>query len=336
MRIVFIGGTKRGYLALKSLIENHAHVVCILSLRQDEHELERYEQPIRELADRHQIPCHESKWLSERDYAGLVAEARPDLGFVVGCRVLLAKAIYQIPNLGTLALHDSLLPEYRGFAPLNWSIINGRDHTGVTLFYLNESMDGGDILAQKRVVIGPRDEGPVVYNRICEATVDLVLNAVSLFERGNPPRKSQQAFEGSFTCARVPDDGLIDWKDSTANIFNLVRALAHPYPGAFTFYQGEKLTVWKAEPAESPAPYVGRISGRVVKIARSAGWADVLTGDGILRLRQVQRLDQARQPAAEVLTSIRGTLGLDVLELLKRIKVLESELSRAPNSQPAP
>jgi methionyl-tRNA formyltransferase len=150
MRTLFIGGTKRGYLTLKRLIRDGANVVGIVSLLQNAHEVERYEKPIKTLAEEYKIPLYETKWLKDKYYEQIIAEnIKPDIAFVVGCRVLLPKDIYKIPSLGTFAVHDSFLPDYRGFAPLNWSIINGEDNTGVTLYCLNELMDGGDIVAQK-------------------------------------------------------------------------------------------------------------------------------------------------------------------------------------------
>ena len=122
MRVLFIGSTKRGFLALQTLVEAGAELVGVLSLRQDEHEKERYERRIAEFAARLHVPLHETKWLNDRDYADIIRNRwRPDIAFVVGCRLRLPREIYTAPPAGTLAVHDSCLPEYRGFAPLNWA-----------------------------------------------------------------------------------------------------------------------------------------------------------------------------------------------------------------------
>lgn len=329
MRTLFIGGTKRGYLTLRALVDGGADVVGIVSLQQDEHEVERYEEPIRALAEEFDIPHYETKWMKDRDYAELISkEIQPDIAFVVGCRILIPKEIYQIPLLGTLAVHDSLLPEYRGFAPLNWSILNGEDHTGVTLFYLSELMDGGDIVAQKPVPIGPDDTAPVVYERVCQATVDLVLEAYPLLAQGSVPRIKQDYPTGSFTCSRTPADGMIYWSKPTIAIYNRVRALTYPYPGAFTYYEGKKLMVWKAKPLSNPSYYAGRIPGRVISISKSDGYVDVLTGDGVLRIFEVQFDGEDRTAAANVIRSVRSTLGLRAVDLLDRIQALEQRVAR--------
>lgn len=328
MRTLFIGGTKRGYLTLEALVRSGASVSGVISLRQDEHERDRFEEPIRELAAGHGIPLWETKWLKDRDYISIVRdEIRPDIAFVVGCRILIPEALYGLPRLGSLAVHDSMLPEYRGFAPLNWAILNGEDHTGVTLFYLSEKMDGGDIVAQRRVPIGPHDTAPEVYERVCRTTIDVILDSYSQLEAGTAPRRVQDYSEGTFTCSRGPADGEIDWSRPTASIYNQVRALASPYPGAYTFFEGRKLTVWSARPKEGAPRFAGRIPGRVT--GRSDEGVEVLTGDGVLIVSEVQLEGAEPSSAASVLRSVRITLGLRTSDLLERIRQLERQLEAA-------
>ena len=327
MRVLFIGGTKRGHLTLKALIDRAYHIVGIISLQQDAHEIERYERVIKSIAEESEIPLYETKWMKDRDYAALISdEIRPDIALVVGCRILIPPAVYQVPPLGTLAVHDSLLPAYRGFAPLNWSILNGENHTGVTLFYLNELMDGGDIVAQQRVSIAPDDTAPLVYEKVCHATVDLILGALPRLERGEASRTLQDYARGSLTCSRIPADGMIDWRASTQAIHDQVRGLTYPYPGAFTFYEGKKLIIWTAQSLDNAPLYTGRIPGRVVGRLREQGSVDVLTGDGILRVSEVQLQDAMRTAATEVIRSVRATLGLRETDLLDRIQGLEQQV----------
>ena len=329
MNLLFIGGTKRGYLTLKALIEDGAQVSGVISLTQDQHEIERYEESIKLLAQSHRILHYQTKAMKERDYTRLIAEeVKPDIGIVVGCRVLIPKSIYEIPPLGTLGVHDSLLPDYRGFAPLNWSIINGEKQTGVTLFYLDERMDGGDIVGQRAVPISPTETAAEVYERVCAETVHLIRDAYPQLSERRAPRIRQDYSAGSFACSRTPADGIIDWRTSTVAIHNQIRALSYPYPGAFTFYQGEKLTIWKAVPAASDRSYVGRIPGRVVAISQSDGHADVLTGDAILRVVEVQREGHPNTPAATVIKSVKSTLGLGIADLLERIQTLEQQIQQ--------
>jgi methionyl-tRNA formyltransferase len=326
MRVLFIGGTKRGYMALSAMLESGIPVCGIINLKQDEHEIERYEAAIESLAVKFGIQHYLTKAMADADYAAIVRDTiRPDIAFVVGCRILLPREIYSFPRLGTLAVHDSLLPDYRGFAPLNWAMINGESRTGVTLFYLDERMDGGDIAGQRAVAIGADETAPQVYERICRETVALCLESYQRLAAGTATRVKQDYGAGSFTCSRTPGDGLIDWVRSTSSIYAQVRALAYPYPGAFTYFQGKKLTVWKAVPV-SDRQYVGRIPGRVVGLSRAEGYADVLTGDGILRLLEVQEAGAASAAPASIMKSVRSTLGLGTVELYERLTRLEPQI----------
>src|SRR5262249_2302010 len=152
------------------------------------------------------------------------------------------------------------------------------------------------------------DTAPEVYERVCQATVDVVIESCPGLEAGAAPRISQDYSTGSFTCSRGPADGEIDWTRSTGSIYNQGRALTAPYPGAFTLYNGRKVMIWSARPMENPPVYVGRTPGRV--IGREGGEVHVLTGDGVLRVIEVSCEGASKVPAAEVLTSVRTTLGL--------------------------
>lgn len=325
MRTLFIGGTKRGYLTLRSLVDGGADIVGVFSMQQDAHEQDRYEQHIRELAEAHQIPLYETKFLKDRDYGSIAKELRPDVCFVVGCRVRIDKSVYEIPARGCLAVHDSLLPEYRGFAPINWSLINGEDHVGVSLFHLNETVDGGDLVSQERVQVDADDTAAEVYERVCSATIRLIRDAFPKIAAGTAPRTPQNPEAGSFTCARTPDDGLIDWSRPTLEIYNLIRALGRPYPGAFTYLRGRRLTIWGARPVIDGPIYVGRVPGRVVQRYPTEGSVDVLTGDGVLRIEVVESTgEDGPAPASSVLRSIRDTLGLHLTDLLASLHALHA------------
>jgi methionyl-tRNA formyltransferase len=328
MKILFIGSTKRGFLTLQELIRLGADIVGVVSLAQDPHEVERYEGAIRDVCHSKQIPLVETNRVrADGELPRIVKEWGADIGFVVGCRVLLPSSVYRAPARGCLAVHDSLLPEYRGFAPLNWSILNGADQTGVTLFYLDERMDGGDIVSQRAVSIGPDESAAEVYERICDATVELIRNVYPALLDQTAPRTPQDYTIGSFTAPRVPEDGWIDWTQPTSVIHNRVRALGRPYPGAVTVWGGERLIVWRAAPAAPQPTYVGRIPGRVVQVNAVEGWVDALTGDGVLRIFEVQASGREPQRAAAVIRSIRATLGISPLALLDRIEALAQRVA---------
>lgn len=312
MRTLFIGSTPRGLDTLAALYDLGADMVGVISLAQHAHELDRAEGRIRQLVTAHRTPLFETADLKDRDYVELVREElRPEVIFVIGCRLLLPLGVIDFPAKGALAVHDSLLPAYRGFAPLNWAIINGEEETGATLFHLSEGMDEGDIVDQVRVRIGPDDDAPSVYDRICRATTDMVRRAYPLLEAGLAPNKPQDHSHASYTCSRTPADGLIDWTAATAEIHNLVRALTHPFPGAHTFLRRRRLTVLAGRPKADAPRYVGRIPGRVVGLDRNSGAADVLTGDGVYTITQLALDDGSRVEPAATIGSVRVSLGPD-------------------------
>ncbi|MGA2684889.1 MAG: methionyl-tRNA formyltransferase [Verrucomicrobiota bacterium] len=327
MRTLFIGGTRRGYLALQALIESGADVVGVLSLTQDDHERERFEEPIRVLAQGRGLPVRETKLMRDPGLDGWARELQAETAFAVGVRVLLPGSFYSIFPRGCWAVHDSLLPEYRGFAPLNWAIINDERETGATLFKISERMDGGDILLRQPIPIGANETAPQLYKKICAATVELVRRGYELLRRGEGTPQPQNHAAGSFTASRTPADGLIDWNQSTRRIFNLVRALTFPYPGAFTFYQNRRLFILSAEELTPSPKWVGRIPGRVINLVPNAG-VDVLTSDGVLRLCEVSTDGLTRQCAAAVIKSVRVKLGLDLIELNDRLFQLEHQMKQ--------
>jgi methionyl-tRNA formyltransferase len=241
--------------------------------------------------------------------------------------VLLPEEFYSAFPKGCWAVHDSLLPEYRGFAPLNWAILNDEGETGVTVFQVSEKMDGGDILLQRRIPIGADETAPQLYGRVCESTNEVVLEAYKLLSQGRGSPRAQEYRAGSFTASRTPADGLIDWAQTTSQIYNLIRALTFPYPGAFTFLQGRRLFVLSAKPKPEAPRYAGRIPGRVVQIHPGVG-VDVLTGDGVLRIIEVSTDGASRLNAASLIRSVRVRLGLDIADLATRLARLEEQVGR--------
>jgi methionyl-tRNA formyltransferase len=173
---------------------------------------------------------------------------------------------------------------------------------------MSESVDAGDIVAQRAIPIGPRTTAGELCEHVSVATLELVLEHLPALKTGSAPRRPQDQECATYFCARRPEDGLIDWSASTKTIDRLVRGLGHPYPGARTTLAGTELIVWEAEPVTPSPAYVGRVPGRPVRFGTD-GSVDVLTGDGLLRLRRVQVRGNEPVPPTQVIASIRATLG---------------------------
>jgi methionyl-tRNA formyltransferase len=222
-------------------------------------------------------------------------------------------------------VHYAPLPGYRGRANVNWAIINHESHAGVTVHCITPGLDDGGVLAQELVPLEPRDTIGELYERLNALQAEILPQAVRRRLAGDVG-DAQDETAATYCCARLPEDGEIDWSASTRDIDALIRALGSPYPEAFTYVGLERLSVIEAEPTPDGKVFVGRVPGRVVGWSKAGGWSDVLTRDGILRLRRV-RLDGAEQPAADVLRSSYLTLGLRTTDLLGEIAALNARVA---------
>jgi methionyl-tRNA formyltransferase len=179
-----------------------------------------------------------------------VRDAAPDLVLVVGWYHMIPNIIRSIPCKGVAGIHASLLPKYRGGAPLVWAIINGEQETGLTLFYFDSGVDTGDIISQRRVPIRFEDTICAIYERIEKEGVKLLQEMIPRIAAGNAPRRPQDEKEWKIWPQRNPEDGEIKWASPTLSIYNFVRAQTKPYPGAFTFHKSKRLKIWEAKPCD--------------------------------------------------------------------------------------
>jgi len=188
------------------------------------------------------------------DIVSRVAACAPDFLFSFYYRAMLSRDILDTPRRGALNLHGSLLPKYRGRAPVNWAILHGESHTGATLHYMTTKADAGDIVAQQAVPILPDDTALDVFRKItvaAEIALDGVLPALIA---GTAPRLAQDLTQGSYFGGRKPEDGRIDWSKSAQQIHNLVRAVAPPYPGAFTTVDGMQVRILRTRVMDAASP----------------------------------------------------------------------------------
>lgn len=258
-----------------------------------------------------------------------VEDLRPDCVVVSSFHRILPDAL--LSKCPFVNVHYALLPKYRGRANVNWAILNGERATGISIHVMAPGLDAGNILFQAAVPIEPDDDVTRVYDRLnalqgaaLSAAVERLLSG----DRGEP----QDELKATYGCTRLPDDGEIDWSAPTTAVHNLVRSLTPPFPGAFTYFEGRRLTVWRTQPVTDAPRYDGRIPGRVVGVSKAQGSVDVLTGDGVLRVLEVQTEGGDRVAAAQVVRSVKATLGLRIADLLRRIEQLErlvSELASA-------
>ncbi len=308
MRIGLLCATRRGYLFLKKLIELlPPNNLIVFSFREEPWEPLFFDD-IRELTLAAGGKFFEARHVGSHHWNLFWETTAIDIMFVVSWRYMIPASVYNRPRLGTFVFHDSLLPEYRGFAPTVWAIINGEDHTGVTLFKIADEVDAGDIVDQQRVPIGTEDTIAVVIEHVTRNYLNLLERNLDKLLKGITSFTPQDHSRATYTCKLVPEDNRINWAASSESIYNLIRAVSAPYPGAYTYLSDQKLRIWSAQRVANPRRYIGRIPGRIIDV-RSGEGSVILTGDGVLLLKEVQIGGGETVCAAKVLNSITQTLG---------------------------
>ena len=277
-----------GYRCLEELLRQGAHVALVFT-HEDSPTEEIWFASVRELAERHGIPYLTSD-INEPANVARLTEIGPDFILSFYYRNMIKPAVLDIPHRGALNLHGSYLPRYRGRVPVNWAVINGEKETGATLHYMVEKPDAGDIVDREKVEIEFTDTAFDVFSKVTNAAEKVIARSWSLLREGKASRQPMNLAEGSYFGGRKPEDGLIDWTKKAVDIYNLVRGVTHPYPGAFTFLNGEKVLVWKAWPVEGD-----REPGVIVsEVPLLVG-----TGKGLLEIRSLQVEGENELSAAE-------------------------------------
>lgn len=284
VRIIVFGYHTIGYLCLNELIGRGEEIVAVVTHQDDPGERIWFES-VAELARSSGIPVLTPRTPNTPDFISLVRSLQPDLLFSFYYRRLLSKELLSIPRLGAVNLHGSLLPKYRGRCPVNWVLINGEARTGVTLHYMNEEADAGDIIAQKEVAIALEDTALTLFQKLARSALELFRETFPLIKAGVAPRIPQDPHQATYYGGRRPEDGKIDWRKSALSLYNLIRALTFPYPGAFTFYRGRKLYVWGSR-LTSEGRDGGGPPGAILGI--QDGGVLIATGKGTLLLTLVQ------------------------------------------------
>ncbi len=271
-----------GLVGLDALKRHGISIAAIFSHKDDPNE-NCWFGSVAAWASQQGIPVYFPEKVNTDEWTGMIAALKPDVIFSFYYRYMIGQRILDIPKVGAFNLHGSLLPAYRGRVPVNWAIINGEKKSGVTLHYMVRRADAGDIVGQRAVDIGSLDTAMILYDKLCEAAKDLLDELLPQIIAGRIPRLTQDESLATTFTGRRPEDGRIDWHKSATQIFNLIRAVTDPYPGAFTYLpSGEKMTVWWGLPEEGRA-----INGITGLVEVRDGAVFVTAGEGEIRLVNV-------------------------------------------------
>lgn len=248
MRVAFLGNHKVGVTALATIAKSE-EVVGVVAHPFDPEDGVRYES-VYEFAKVKRWPIIRGKG-NDQFVADFLRDSLPDLILVADYRYLLPPDFLTLAKFGVVNLHPSLLPAYRGRAPINWAILEGETRLGLTAHFIDAGMDSGDIIAQIPYELSQNEDVGDALEKLYPLYELLTRNVLRAIKSGHVSRIAQDERLAFSRPARRPDDGLIDWDQPASQVCNLVRAVAAPYPGAFTFLKHEKVMVWRAQPVAS-------------------------------------------------------------------------------------
>jgi methionyl-tRNA formyltransferase len=293
---VVFGYHDLGYACIEALLSLGAPIAALFTHDDDPKE-EIWWRSCAQLAARHEIPVYTEEELGTQ-WVQRIRSLRPGIIYSFNYRRLLAPEVLECASIGAFNLHPSKLPAYRGRVPINWVLVNGERETGVTLHCMVARADAGDIVAQETVAIEDSDTALSLYRKLTPLAAGLITRFHPLIVAGGAPRRPQDLSAGSYFGRRTPADGGIDWNWPARRIFNLVRAVTHPYPGAFCDAGGRKLFIWEASIGTEQGSL--GVPGRIIG-ARGSG-LEVAAGDGSVIMHRIQFDGDREGRAREVLT----------------------------------
>ena len=282
-RLLFVGAVHEAEPALAALIDSPVDIVELLTIPVPQGSAPSGYVDLEPLAAAHNIPVHRTVNINSVEEVEHIRQLAPDVLVVVGWNRLLGAEVLAIPPRGCIGFHASLLPRFRGRAPVNWAILRGERETGNTMMYLNVGTDTGDIIDQHPVAIEPIDTCASVYNRVAEAGAKMLRDHLPAILDGTAPRRPQGRSDGDVLPKRTPDMGITCWDRPARAVHDWIRALTTPYPGAFSFWARHKVMLWASDVPDD----TGRVGHAGEVIACDGNGVRVATADGSLLLTSI-------------------------------------------------
>lgn len=304
MNIVFMGTPAFAVPSLEMLIAEGYTIAAVVTQpdRPQGRKKVLTPTPVKEAALRHGIPVLQPQRLRNPEAVAELAEYKPDLIVTAAYGQILPKSVLDMPALGCLNVHGSLLPAYRGGAPIQRSIINGESVTGITLMYMEEGLDTGDMIARAEVPIEDDDTAGTMFEKLSQAGAELLRRELPRLVKGKVEAEPQDDSKATYAPNLTRDDEKIDWSRTSREIYDQIRGLV-PYSGGFTLWNGEVFKVWAAAKPDSAQKASGDAQPGTVLELQEKGIV-VKTGDGTLTLLTVQPSGKKAMDAAQF---VRGT-----------------------------
>lgn len=308
MKIVYMGTPDFAVAPLEAILKAGHEVTAVVTQpdRQKGRGREVQYSPVKECALSYGIPVLQPLKIKEKDAVEELRKYPADIFVVAAFGQLLSEEILNMPRFGCINIHASLLPAYRGAAPIQWCVINGEEKTGVTIMQMAKGMDTGDILLQKEVVLDEKETGGSLFDRLMETGAELIVEALPKIEAGELTPVVQKEELATYAGKITKDMGNIDFAKSAVTIERLIRGL-NPWPSAFTHYKGKILKIWEADVVSECVNAENPVPGTVIAMDKES--FTLAAGEGALRIRSLQPEGKKRMSCAEFMRGYEVKVG---------------------------
>jgi len=308
MNIVFLGSASFAQPGLKILMSTHHRISAVVTQpdSQKGRGLTIARTPVKTTALEQGLQIYQPGNINCAEGLKFLKSLQPDLLIVIAYGQILSEKLLEIPKIFAINLHASLLPKYRGAAPINWALINGETTTGVTVMKMVGAMDAGPIIAQKKIALDCGDTATAVEEKLSDTGAHLLLQSLKAIESGEYQLTPQDREKVTFAPKLKKEDGLILWEKSAAAIYNLIRGCAG-WPGTLTYYHGKILKVYHAKAVKIPATPLHYLPGQICKISKEGIY--VVAGKDGLLIKELQVEGKRKMSAEEFISGHRVSAG---------------------------
>lgn len=309
MKIVYMGTPEFAVCALESLIAAGHEVMAVIT--QPDKAKGRSKAliptPVKKCALEHNIPVYQPEKVRESDSVEMLKKMNPDAIVVAAYGQILPESILNIPKYGCINIHASLLPKYRGAAPIEWSIIDGEEKTGVTTMYMEKGLDTGDMIEKTEVIIERDDTGESLHDKLAEAGAKLIITTLNALENGTASRTKQDDSQSCYASMLKKEMGNIDFTKTATQIERLIRGLI-PWPCAYTTIDGKNVKIYKADVKSLDGEAKMAKPGEIIEVTKKS--FTIACGEDALVIRSLQPEGKKQMDAASYLNGNKLTVGM--------------------------